>query len=128
MKLLLLLVILLTSCISSTDKKISKNFKVITVTAEQLENKLIPISRRAPKYPEVARVYDIEATLKCSFIITAQGQVEDIKIIETTPAGVKNLFLYESIDALRKWKFKPNLINGRPVRVKVFQELEFKLK
>ena len=99
-----------------------------TFSESDLDNDLNLNYRANPKYPRMAIRRNIEATVKCSFIINTTGQVESIKVLETVPAGHESLFKSACERALRKWKFKPNMINGRPVRVKVFQELEFKLK
>jgi protein TonB len=39
------------------------------------------------------------------------GGVEDVKVIEAEP---KRIFNREAIRALRKWKYRPKMVDGKP--------------
>ncbi|MCJ8320276.1 MAG: energy transducer TonB [Colwellia sp.] len=70
-----------------------------------------PIVRIEPKYPIQAARDGKEGWVKLSFSINKIGGVEDVKVIEAKP---KRVFDKEAKRALRKWKYKPNVVDGVP--------------
>lgn len=72
-----------------------------------------PIVRIEPKYPVQAARDGKEGWVKLSFTINEIGGVEDVKVIEAQP---KRLFDKEAKRALRKWKYKPKVVDGKPQR------------
>lgn len=52
------------------------------------------------------------------------GALERVKVIESTSKGV---FEKEGLRALKLWRFKPALLNGRLVKVEYAGTLEWKL-
>lgn len=71
-----------------------------------------PIVRISPKYPANAAQQGIEGWVQLEFTIDASGIVKDIKVTDAEP---KRIFNREAIRALRKWKYRPQLVNGKPV-------------
>ncbi|ALO35524.1 energy transducer TonB [Colwellia sp. MT41] len=72
-----------------------------------------PIVRIEPKYPIQAARDGKEGYVILSFTINAIGGVEDVKILESKP---KRVFDKEAKRALRKWKYKPKIVDGKPQR------------
>lgn len=72
-----------------------------------------PIVRIEPQYPIAAARDGKEGYVQLSFTINEIGGVEDIKIIKAEP---KRLFDREAKRALRKWKYKPKMVDGKAVR------------
>jgi protein TonB len=72
-----------------------------------------PIVRIEPKYPIQAARDGKEGWVKLSFTINEIGGVEDVKIIEAQP---KRLFDKEARRALRKWKYKPKVVDGKAIK------------
>ncbi|WDE00886.1 energy transducer TonB [Thalassomonas actiniarum] len=72
-----------------------------------------PIVRIEPKYPMQAARDGKEGWVKLSFTINEIGGVEDVKVIEAQP---KRIFDKEAKRALRKWKYKPKVVDGKPMR------------
>ena len=72
-----------------------------------------PIVRIEPKYPIEAARNGIEGWVKLSFTVNEVGSVEDIEILASEPEGV---FEREAQRALAKWKYKPQIVDGKPVK------------
>lgn len=88
-------------------------------------SQVIPLVRIPPRYPMRARMRRIEGWVKLEFTITPQGTVKDIRVVEAYPKGV---FERAAVEAIARWKFKPLVIDGRPVEQRAVQLLEFKLR
>ena len=75
-------------------------------------------------YPQRALRQRIEGWVELTFTVTANGDVSDIKVIDSQP---RREFDREATRALSQWKFKPRIANGKPVAASARQRLEFKL-
>ncbi|TLU64088.1 energy transducer TonB [Thalassotalea litorea] len=72
-----------------------------------------PIYRSLPRYPVSAARQKIRGWVKLSFSINAQGVPEDILVIESQP---EQIFDQAAIDALSRWKYRPQMQSGQPVK------------
>ncbi len=81
--------------------------------------------KTAPKYPKRASRRRQEGWVKVQFIITAAGTVKSPFVVASKPSGVFNK---EALRAIRRWKFKPKLINGQRVAQRAVQTIKFKLR
>lgn len=84
-----------------------------------------PIVRINPKYPPEAARDGKEGWVDLSFTINEVGGVEDVEVINAEP---RRIFDREAKRALRKWKYRPKVVDGvaqRQVGIKV--RLDFKL-
>ena len=72
----------------------------------------IPTYSPKPNYPQQANLKGITGFVRFKFDIGADGSPSNISIIEEKPRGV---FRKEGKKAIRKWKFKPRIVNGQPV-------------
>jgi protein TonB len=70
-----------------------------------------PIVRIEPKYPTQAARDGKEGWVQLSFTINELGGVDDVKVIAAEP---KRIFNREAIRALRKWKYRPKIVDGKP--------------
>lgn len=94
------------------------------VQAPAMDDEVVPLVRIPPTYPRMAARRGIEGVVTVQFTITPDGSVRDPKVIKATP---ENVFNDEALKAILRWKFKPKLVDGRPVERQAVQEIEFKL-
>ena len=73
---------------------------------------VMPISRVNPRYPRSAQRRGIEGHVVLQFTITQTGTVTDIKVVDSIPP---NVFDDAAKRALARWKFKPKVVNNKPV-------------
>ena len=84
----------------------------------------VPVFKMEPKYPRKAAKSRIEGWVKVEFTITAKGAVTDAVVIDSRP---RRTFDRSAVQSVRKWRFKPRVVDGRPVQRKASQVIEFKL-
>jgi len=84
----------------------------------------IPIFKIEPKYPRKAARSRIEGWVKLEFTITESGTVSDPVVVDSNP---RRTFDRSAIQSIRKWRFKPKVVDGRPVQRKASQVIEFRL-
>ncbi|MEM0514625.1 energy transducer TonB [Pseudoalteromonas sp. YIC-827] len=84
-----------------------------------------PLVRIEPKYPVQAARDGKEGWVQLSFTINELGGVDDVEVIDAEP---KRIFDREAKRALRKWKYKPKVVDGKPVKQPgITVQLDFKL-
>ena len=86
---------------------------------------VVPLVRVNPQYPARAMQRGIEGWVHLAFTITEAGTTKDIEVIEAEPV---NVFEDAAVAAVRKYKYKPKVENGKPIeRPGVEVMLAFKL-
>ncbi|MBL4941044.1 MAG: energy transducer TonB [Colwellia sp.] len=84
-----------------------------------------PIVRIEPKYPIQAARDGKEGWVRLSFTINEIGGVIDVKVIEAKP---KRIFDKEARRALRKWKYRPKVVDGKAMKQPgLTVQLDFKM-
>jgi TonB family protein len=80
------------------------------------------VKRVPPKYPEAARKQAIQAgSVVFKGIISKEGDVVEVQLV----SAAAPVFEQPAIDAVRQWKYKPYLLNGRPVEVETEIDVVF---
>jgi TonB family protein len=86
---------------------------------------LVPIMRTMPAYPRDALQRSIQGVVDMHLEIRPDGTVAEAKVIRSEPPGV---FDKAALTAIRKWKFQPKIVDGKPVASKGKQTLQFFLE
>ncbi|MEM9102054.1 MAG: energy transducer TonB [Pseudomonadota bacterium] len=76
------------------------------------DGEAVPIVRIEPQYPQKAALEGKEGFVTLSFTIMPDGSVGDISVLEAKP---RRLFDRAARRALSKWKYKPKIVDGKPV-------------
>jgi TonB family protein len=76
-----------------------------------------------PEYPDVARKARIQGAVLLKTTIDTNGDVEEVSLISGHP-----LLAPAAIDAVKHWKYKPYLLNGRAVKVETTVSVVFQLQ
>lgn len=92
--------------------------------AGMFDGELMPLQRIEPQYPSDARRAGITGWVEVEFLVNADGTVRSARVTDAKPKG---LFEAASITAALRWKFRPKVINGKPVEQKGLQKINFGL-
>jgi len=84
----------------------------------------IKISAPAPRYPEAARRARIQGAVILELTIDKRGNVKTVKVLRGLPLGCTDA----AVEAVKKWKFKPSTLNGKPVEVIYVLTVKFSLQ
>ena len=77
------------------------------------DGEAIPLVRVPPQYPERAASRGIEGWVQLGFTVNETGGCEEIKVIAADPPEI---FDKAAIRALERWRYKPKIDDGRPVK------------
>jgi TonB family protein len=80
------------------------------------------VEKIPPQYPADARRKRIEGTVLMRATINNSGDVTAVDLISGHP-----LLAPAAIDAVERWKYKPYLLNGKPVEVETQVQVNFTL-
>ncbi len=83
----------------------------------------IPIYRVEPEYTEEARKAKYQGTVVLHCVVDADGQVRNIRVVRSLGLGLDE----KAIEAVRQWKFRPGMKDGRAVPVAASIEVTFRL-
>ena len=100
------------------------NMMIGPVAQPAMERDAMPLSRPPPLYPYNAERKGVEGWVKLSFLVTEHGRVIDAVVIDAEPSGV---FERAALTAVDKWKFKPRIVEGKPVAARMEQVVHFRL-
>jgi len=87
------------------------------VTAASLTNRV------QPEYPQIARDERLAGTVKLHAIIDKEGKIKELRVISGRCSLARS-----SVDAVRKWRYRPTLLNGQAVEVDTTIDVIFSLR
>ncbi len=89
------------------------------------EGDIIPIVRIEPQFPREALLKGINGWVEVEFTIEPDGSVSNPKVIDSQPPRI---FDRNALRAIYKWKFKPRIVDGKPVARRAKQRMDFTVK
>lgn len=75
-----------------------------------------------PNYPPIAKTARVQGTVEVSVVIDASGNVERAQVVKSIPQ-----LDAAAVEAVKKWKFNPTVVNGMAVPVKMIVQVTFAL-
>jgi TonB family protein len=93
-----------------------------SVHASKEEMTALVLKKVPPEYPEAAKKAHIQGQVVLRAIISKDGDVENLQIISGHPQLVPS-----AIDAVKQWKYRPYLQQGKPVEVETEIDVNFTL-
>jgi len=82
------------------------------------------IHRVDPEYPELAARARVQGAVLLEATIAKDGSVKDVKVLRGLPLGLDEA----AMDAVSQWRYKPTLLDGRPVEVLLTVVVNFALQ
>lgn len=89
----------------------------------ELERRPEVVSSVSPVYPAELRKAKVEGVVSIVFVLDEEGRVEDPRVENAS----RPEFEKPALDAVRKWKFKPGLKDGNPVRTYMRLPMRFRV-
>ncbi len=90
----------------------------------QIARELTPLVRVPPDYPTKALMDGTEGFVILRFIVTETGSVEDPEVLRAEPP---NMFERSARRAVLRWKYQPQIRDGKPARVVSITKVTFVL-
>jgi TonB family protein len=78
----------------------------------------------SPQYTEIARKARITGVVIVEAIIDKEGNVTNVKVLKGLPMGLDQA----AVDAVKRWRFEPATLNGKPVAVIYNLTINFQLQ
>jgi protein TonB len=80
------------------------------------------LKKSAPIYPPIAVAARVEGTVVLEATISASGSIQNLRVVSGHP-----MLQQAALDAVRDWRYRPFLLNGRPVEVETTINVIFTL-
>jgi protein TonB len=90
----------------------------------QIARELTPLVRIPPEYPMSARGKRVEGYVILRFTVTESGSVANPEVLRSDPPGI---FDRAASRAVLRWKYQPQIVDGRPTSVVSFTRINFEM-
>lgn len=80
------------------------------------------VSQPKPAYPPLAKQARVQGVVRFQAIIGKDGTIQNLQLMSGHP-----LLVQAAQDAVRRWVYKPTLLNGEPVEVVTIIDVNFSL-
>ena len=81
------------------------------------------LSKTEPEYSEDARKARLQGTVLLRIEVDTHGQPRNVTVRQALGLGLDD----RAIEAVKKWKFNPGKVNGKPAAVVAYVEVNFRL-
>jgi protein TonB len=79
------------------------------------------VARFQPVYPFEQKRQGISGEAQVEFVVDTEGNVRQARVV----AATNEAFGLSALACIYKWKFKPGIVDGRPVNTKLQQSFTF---
>jgi TonB family protein len=79
------------------------------------------VTQPEPDYSDEAREKKIEGEIFLEFVVGVDGRTHDVHVTKSLGSGLDE----KSIEAVKRWTFKPGTLDGNPVAVKLRGSVSF---
>jgi len=93
---------------------------IVELSPEAAESNLL--QRVEPEYPELARQEKMQGAVVLDVRIGRDGAIQNVKVVSG-----QRLLAEAAISAVKQWRFKPRVQNGRPVEMQTRVTLNFRM-
>jgi protein TonB len=80
------------------------------------------IDQPKPAYPPLAKQARISGTVKLNAVIAKDGTIMNLEVVSGHP-----LLVPAALDAVKRWRYQPTMLNGEPVEVVTQIDVNFTL-
>jgi len=77
-----------------------------------------------PAYSTIARAYRVQGAIALRAVIDKEGNVSRVCILQALGAGIDD----DVVMAVRQWKYRPYLLDGKPVEIQTTIKANFGLR
>jgi periplasmic protein TonB len=109
--------VLLAAFAVAQDNPPPKHLRVSSGVADSLK-----IHDAMPHYPRKAQEKGIQGDVLLQATIDIKGNLTNLKVVQGDPILVK-----AAVDAVKKWRYRPYILNGEPVDVDTTIKIQFYL-
>jgi len=96
----------------------------VVMTGDTVDDPPRPTLQTPVEYPAKAKAKGVTGYVTLNLLISTQGAVERVKLLESYPQGV---FEEAATSTVKSWKFDPAVYQGKPVKVWAKQKIRFDL-
>lgn len=76
-----------------------------------------------PVYPKISKLNHEQGVVVLAVVIGTDGRIHDVEVL----ASPSSLLAESAADAVKKWEYKPFLLNGQPIEVQMIMNMIFNL-
>ena len=102
--------------------KVEASIKTLRVSQGVMASKLL--SQVPPHYPDTAKAYRREGTVSMQATIGKDGRIRDLFLTHPAGFGLDE----EAMTSVRKWVYRPVMLEGQPVEVETTINVNFALR
>jgi len=110
--------------LNGLDNDILGNGNGVVMTDDTVDSSPKAVYQSPATYPARARAKGVEGYVVFSLLIGVTGEIEQVKIVESSPEG---LFDEAATQSMQAWKFEPAQYQGQPVKTWAKQRIRFDL-
>ncbi len=111
--------------LGGADAALMAGSQDVVHTSDTVDNPPRPSRQEPMEYPRRLRDSGVEGYVTLSLLINETGQIEQVRVVESSPPGA---FDDVATTGIRNWRFQAGSYKGEPVKVWVRQTIQFKLR